>query len=339
MENEDALEGRRNAHAVLLREFGDPQSVAQCGIVPVGRVMQGEVLLRMNYAPVNPADINVLEGKYGRLPPLPAVPGMEGVGTVVESRSPRFQGGERVLFPADLGTWRELGIVDAGKLIAVPDCVPLQQASMLRINPPTALCMLREIVSLAPGEWVLQNAANSGVGRLVIQIARILGLRTVNVVRRSGLVEELGGCGADAVLEEGPALAERIRGITGKDGARLALNAVGGECALELAKALGDSGSLVTYGAMARQPLRIPNGLLIFKDLRVSGFWVSRWMRQASGERVEALFQNLISWAAAGRISVPVAAVYPLSGVSEAVGHAMRGGRGGKVLLEPDPSF
>jgi trans-2-enoyl-CoA reductase len=324
-----------SCEAVVLPRFGNPLEVAVCNRVPVGSPSDGEVLVSVDYAPINPADINVLEGKYGSLPALPAVPGVEGVGTVVESRAVGFSAGQRVLLPGTFGTWREHGVVEASLLIPVPDAIPAQQAAMARINPATAYCMLREFESLEPGDWVVQNAANSGVGRSVLQIAKIRGLRTINVVRRGGLESELMREGADVVLEDGAHLAERIREAAGSGNLRLGLNAVGGESALELAKALSDSGTLVTYGAMARQPLRIPNGLLIFKNLRFCGFWVSRWYREAPRDAVSALFSDLFTWIGEGKVRTPVEAVYPLERIREALEHACRQFRGGKILLHP----
>ncbi len=294
--------------------------------------------MRLEFAPINPADLNVLEGKYGTLPQLPTVPGIEGVGRVVKegAREPGQESllGRRVLLPHGYGTWRQLGVTRAASLVVVPESIPVQQAAMLRINPATALCLLREFVPLQPGDWVVQNAANSGVGRAVIQIAHACGWKTVNVVRRAGLDSDLRSIGADVVLEEGDHLAKRIAEATTGAPIRLGLNAVGGECALGLTKVLAEGGTLVTYGAMALQPLRIPNGLLIFKDLSFRGFWVSRWYEKATPEQKLSLFRELFEWAGTGILHTPVEAVYPLSEAQAAVSHAMRAQRTGKVLFQ-----
>lgn len=325
--------------AVRLAAFGAPLEVVEASEVAMPEIASGEVLVKMELAPVNPADVNVLEGKYGTLPALPCTPGVEGVGRVVAegadlgSLAGRLLG-KRVLLPHGFGSWRQYGTVRAEGLVVVPEAVPVEQAAMLRINPATALCLLENFVDLNPGEWVVQNAANSGVGRSVMQIARARGWRTVNVVRRGGLEAELLAAGGDVVLEFGEALGARILEKTGGVAPRLGLNAVGGENALALAKALAEGGTLVTYGAMGLQPLRIPNGLLIFKDLRFCGFWVSRWYQDASETERAALFEQLFQWAAQGVLHTPVEAVYPLEEVRAAVAHAMRSERGGKVLLQ-----
>ena len=295
----------------------------------------------MEFAPVNPADLNVLEGKYGQLPSLPCVPGHEGVGRVIALGAP-LQGRDgaaflnrRVLLPPGFGSWRRYGVARFSELVLVRDDVPAQQAAMARINPATAFCMLQNFASLRPGDWVVQNAANSGVGRSVVQIARALGIRTVNVVRRSGLEAELLAAGADVVLEEGSGLAQRIGAAVGGAPLWLGLNAVGGDCALALAKALAPSATLVTYGAMARQPLNLPNGLLIFKDLIMRGFWVSQWYRRAPGSEVLGLLTRLLDWMAEGVLHTPVEAVYSLGELRAALEHAQRGERAGKILLCP----
>jgi NADPH:quinone reductase-like Zn-dependent oxidoreductase len=309
--------------------------VAALGEVDVWEPGEGEVLLRIDCAPVNPADVNVLEGKYGSLPMLPCVPGVEGVATVALSRSACIGEGQRVLVPAGLGSWRCWATCGAQKLVRVDPGVPLEQAAMLRINPATADCMLREFVALGRGDVIVQNAANSGVGRSVIQIARVMGLKTVNVVRRPELIDELVAIGADHVILEGEQLSSRIRERAGGHSLKLGLNAVGGESALGIAGALADGGTLVTYGAMGRQPIRVPNGFLIFKNIHFCGFWVSRWYGTAEPEAVSQMFKRLMAMAVDGTLHTPVAGRYPLSQIRAAIEHAQAPMRTGKVLLHP----
>ncbi len=312
--------------AIIFREHGVPQEVARCETSEPPPPAPGEVRVRVIYAPINPADVNVLQGRYPRRPELPGTPGVEGVG--------ELETGGRVLLPGGWGSWREVGNVASTALIPLPAGLDAQQAAMLRINPPTALRILRDFVPLQPGEWVMQNAANSGVGRCVIQIARHYGWRTVNVVRRPELVAELTALGADVVLVEGPDLAAQIAAATNHTPIRLALNAVGGESALVLANALADSSVLATYGAMARQPMRVPNGLLIFRDIAWRGFWVTRWYECAAPAEIAAMIAELSTLVAAGALHVPVEAVYPLDEIAAALEHAQRPQRAGKILLQ-----
>ena len=322
--------------AVVLREFGVPNQVAQLGEVDVREPEDGEVLLEVECAPVNPADINVLEGKYGALPTLPCVPGVEGVARVVLSRSDLIKEGQRVLLPAGFGSWRRWGTCLATSLVPLDPDVPLEQAAMLRINPATADCMLREFVALNPGDFIVQNASNSGVGRSVIQIAKAIGVKTLNIVRRPELISELGEIGADHVILEGERLSSRILELADGRPLKLGLNAVGGESALGIAGALADSGTMITYGAMSRQPLRVPNGLLIFKNITLRGFWVSRWYREAETRKISDMFERLMAMAAMGVLHTPIAGRYTLDEIGPALEHAQTDRRAGKVLLRPN---
>jgi NADPH:quinone reductase-like Zn-dependent oxidoreductase len=298
-----------------------------------------QALVRVLAAPINPADLNVIEGKYPIRPALPGVPGVEGAAEVLEigDEVRGLEPGARVLLPHDFGTWREAGVVAADQLVVLLADLPTEQAAMLKINPATALRMLRDFVPLAPGDWIMQNAANSAVGRAIIQLAHEAGVRTANVVRREELIGELRAAGGDVVLLDDQDLPERIKDATGGAKIRLAFNAVGGESAVRLANALTSGGTIVTYGAMGRQPLRVPNGLLIFKDLIWRGFWVSRWYREASSGAVAEMFRELFTLSGRGLLRTPIEATYPLQEVGAALAHAARPGRRGKILFEPNP--
>ncbi len=218
-------------------------------------------------------------------------------------------------------------------LTVVPPELAVEQAAMLRVNPATAWRMLRDFTELAAGDFVVQNAGNSAVGRLVIQIAKANQWRTISLVRRPELIDELRALGGDVVLLDNDEAKDQIAAVTGGAPVRLALNAVGGDSALRIANALTPGGSHVTYGAMGRQPLRIPNGLLIFKDLRWRGFWVTRWYREASREAEAAMFEGLFALARRGLLHTPVERIYPLSEAVAAVKHAAQSRRTGKILF------
>ena len=321
--------------AIVIHEHGDPQKVARLETVELPAPAAGEVRVRVRFAPINPADINVIEGKYPIRPALPGTPGVEGVGVVEELGAgvANLSPGAVVSLPHRFGAWREAGNAPASDLVQVPASVPLEQAAMLRINPATALLMLRDFVALQSGEWIVQNAANSAVGRCVIRLARHFGWRTINVVRRAELVDELKRDGADIVLVDGEQLGAEIKAATNAAPIRLALNAVGGDSAVRLGGALAPGGVIVTYGAMARQPLRIPNGQLIFQDIVWRGFWISRWYQNAGFAKSAAVLAELCDLAARGVIAIPIDAVYPLDQIADAIAHAQRARRSGKILL------
>ncbi|NQU10402.1 zinc-binding dehydrogenase [bacterium] len=319
-----------------LRDFGPAETAVRLESWPLAEPGPREALVRVLAAPINPADINLLEGTYGIRPELPTVAGIEGMGEVVAvgDAVTSLTVGQRVIVPVRLGWWCAARILEAGLLIPVPAEVPEPAVAMLTVNPATAWRLLHDFCDLAPGEWVLQNAANSGVGRAVIAIARARGWRTINVVRRPELVAELEAAGADVVLTDTGPVAKQIATRTNGAPIRLALNAVGGDSARQLGRALAPRGILVTYGAMAREPVRIDNGSLIFRDIRVRGFWVSEWYRRMPRPAVRAMFAELFELAMDGQLCPPIAAQYPLEKVSEAIAHARREARGGKIMLK-----
>ena len=327
--------------AIVFHAHGVPAEVARPEEIEIAEPLADEARVCLLAAPINPADLNVIEGKYPIRPALPGVTGIEGAGvvTAIGSAVTNVAVGDRVLLPPGYGSWREAGVMKAEALCVVPAGIAPEQAAMLRINPATALRMLRDFVALKTGDWILLNAANSAVGRAVIQIAHATGLRTVNVVRRAELIGELKAIGADAVLVDGEGLPAQISAATGGAPLRLALNAVGGDSALRLAQALAPGGTIVTYGAMSRQPLRIPNGLLIFQDLRWRGFWISRWYRHASPDATRAMFAELFELAQRGLLHAPVERVYPLAEASAALAHAAQAQRSGKILFGGDAWF
>jgi trans-2-enoyl-CoA reductase len=329
----------KKSKSIVIHEFGPPEKVLGIVEEDVHEPRAGEVLIRVEASPINPADLNVIEGKYPKRPELPAVPGMEGVGVIasVGAEVSRLAVGERVMVPMGTGAWREYVTVPVSAVTAIPANIPPLQAAMLRINPPTAWRMLHDYVDLQPGDWVLQNAANSAVGRAVIVMAKSMGVHTANIVRREELVPELKELGADAVFVEGDDCVQQIGELAPFGRARLALNCVGGESALRLANALSREGVLVTYGAMGRQPMRIPNGLLIFKNLVWTGFWITAWYKHASDEAMMEMFDSIFPLLASGALSVPVAATYPLEKFAEAIRHAAMDKRGGKILFANTP--
>jgi len=321
--------------AARIHQFGKPAdslTPADVSLPPPG---PEEVVLDMLAAPINPADLNVIEGTYGDLPELPATIGNEGVGRVssVGLGVTGLKSGQLVL-PMAFGTWCKQMLVPAANVVPLPDGLDIFQAAMLTVNPATAWRMLHDFVKLEPGDWVVQNAANSGVGRSVIQLARAMGWKTFNVVRRAELVEELTAAGGTVVVTEECDLRKDLKTLCGGVRPKLALNAVGGPSALNIANTLAQGGTMITFGAMSKQPLKIPNGLLIFKDLKFAGFWLNRWRKHAGNAVRQETYAAVAAHLKAGTLFTPVHETFPLSRVVEAVEAAGREQRGGKVLLD-----
>lgn len=320
----------------IYETHGNPPEVLRVVEQPWPSPAADEVVVQMRAAPLNPADINSVEGKYAIRPPLPATPGMEGSGVVVELGSSvrNLALGDQVIMPHNFGTWREACAVKADALVVTPPEIDPIQAAMLKVNPITAWRMLRDFVPLQAGEWFIQNAANSAAGRAAIQIGRELGLRSVNVVRREEVFDELRADGADVVLVDNGDLRMEVQQRTNGAPIRLALNAVGGESAMRLAKTLAPGATVVTYGAMSLQPLTIPNGMLIFKNLKFTGFWVNKWYENASAEERAATFKPLFDMARRGLLRTAVEKKYSLGDALNAVRHAMQNKRSGKVVFD-----
>ena len=329
----------KNISAVVYERHGNPADVLCIETQPWPHPAPDEAVVQMRAAPINPADLNAIEGKYPGRREVPAVPGMEGAGVVVDlgTNVSGIVKGAMVILPHNLGTWREAVAVKASELVAVPPEIEPVHAAMLKINPMTAWRLLHDYVDLKRGDWLIQNAANSATGRAVIQIAHDLGYKTVDVVRRSELIEELRAEGGDVVLVDNENLREEVKNIVGAAPIRLGLNSVGGDSALRLANTLAPESTLVTFGAMSLQPLKIPNGLLIFKDLRFRGIWINKWYDKATMQQRMEAFRSLFEMAKRGLLKTKVEKAYPLSEFKAAVAHAAQGKRSGKVIFEFAP--
>lgn len=299
-------------------ENGPPEEVLRLGAAPAaarGAPGRGEVAVRMLMAPVNPADLNVVEGVYPMRPRPPedgaAVPGgSEGVG-VVEALGPGAD--DAGLAPGDwvlpavpnLGTWSERLVCRPAELLKAPSDIPAEVAATLLVNPSTALRMLEDFVDLRPGDTVVQNGATSAVGQAVIQLCREMGVRTVNIVRdRPGALAEvarLKSLGATVVTTEKNARTD----AAGLPPPRLGLNCVGGSAAQMVGRLLGRGATMVTYGAMSRRPVTMPTALLIFKDVTVRGFWFSgRWTQEHGRRGREEMLEQLLPLVRSGRLKL-----------------------------------
>jgi len=320
---------------LMFPQTGKPEEVLEVNAFTPRPLAAGEVRVRISAAPINPADLNTIEGTYGVKPELPAVPGIEGSGIIEESAADGFAAGDAVMFLDRASTWATRTVVPAEILFKLPTGIDPLQAAMLKVNPATAWRLLHGFAELKPGDWVVQNLGNSAVGRCVIQIARDMGVKTISFVRRSEVVEELKALGADQVLLDDDAGLTAATELMGGANAALAFNAVGGDSALRLMKLLRESGTHITYGAMGRKPLTLPNGLLIFRDLRICGLWVTRWLRDAPSEEVQAVYQELAKRVVEGRIVQPVDGTYPLADFAAALERLNAPERAGKVLFAP----
>ena len=318
---------------LVIHEIGAPVAKLQLQAFSPPSPGAGQVLVRILAAPVNPADLNFIEGTYGVKPELPAAPGVEGCGVVEASGAADYQLGDRVIFLRRAATWATHTVVAADALFKLPPAIDPLQAAMLKVNPATAWRLLHGFGKPQQGDWIVQNAGNSAVGRCVIQLARDLGIRTLSLVRRAELADELRHLGGDVVLVDDEAGLVAAKAALGGASAALAFNAVGGDSALRLMNLLREGGVHITFGAMAKRPLTIPNGLLIFRDIQLRGLWVTRWIENAPDAEVRGVYADLAARVAAGTLAQPIDSTHPLEAFPTALARLTAEDRAGKVLF------
>ena len=321
-----------------LSAIGPAENVVKCIDVPdPGAPGEGEVLVDIVACSINPADILLIEGNYASVPDTPCLLGIEGAGTVaaVGSGVSNLKVGDKVMSLARTN-WVQQIRDNAGAFIRLPADVDLAQAAMLKVNVATAHLMLTSYVSLSSGDWLIQNAANSGVGVDLIRLAHAQGIRTVNIVRRDELIQPLRELGADVVVVDGPDLAERVAKETSGAAIKLGIDAVGGPAIGRLIDCVGDGGTAVNYGLLSGKPCEINAFNFVFRDITLTGFWLAKLLGSMSFDQIQAMYAELAGRLIDGTIHVGIEASYPLEKISDAMAHAKRESRGGKVQLRPN---
>src|SRR5713101_7852853 len=325
--------GKTVMQAILIEAFGNPAEVMKVVDVPdVGAPAEGEVVIALEASPINMSDLLMIAGRYGHRPKLPSVMGTEGVGRVIAVGGgvKHLKQGDRTRVPYPAAAWAERIKADASGLRPLPSG-DVNQLAMLGINPSTAYLVLTDFVALPSGSWVIQNSANSGVGRALIPIAKSLGLRTVNVVRRDDVVAEIKAIGGDVVLVDGPDLAKRVAAETGKAPIALAVDGVGDTSTTNLLGCLAEKGVHVFYSTISGKPSIVPATHFIFRDISMRGFWLANWFNSARPDQITEMYDRLTPLVASGAISAPIAGTYRFSEIAEAVAAASK--NRGKALF------
>jgi len=327
---------------IRIRQYGEPAEVLAVEERPIPEPRQGEARVHMVATPVNPSDLLYVRGVYsGVQAQFPAPAGFEGVG-IVDALGP----GARDLIPGQRvsvvnsqgGNWAEYAVVPASDLIPVADDVPDEQAASFFINPATALLMIRRVLAVPQGEWLLQSAAGSEIGRMMIKIAKRDGIKTINVVRHRESVAELEQLGADAVIAstDGP-IDEQVRDIAGPEGVKYAVDPVAGETGTQMFKALHEEGKMVVYGSLTGEPIRVgedPRYILAGRRI-LEVFWLGYWLPRLSAEERHQLTDAIAGLIRDGIIETRPGLRYSLDEIGAAVAQAESVGKKGKVLLTP----
>ncbi|SNT52836.1 zinc-dependent alcohol dehydrogenase family protein [Actinacidiphila glaucinigra] len=343
----------KSMRALVAGKVGEPIDVLRLESRPVPTPEAGQALIRVKATPIHASDLHVLRGRYGFSPEFPTIGGhMECVGRI-EALGPDTEGltiGERVVNvaipavpgPPVAGTWQEYLVSDTRRLLPVPDHLSDSDACQLAVNPLTALLLVTRELDVQPGEWLLQTAAGSTVGRLVIQLARHLGVRTINVVRRRDAVEEILALGGDEVIcTEDEHLLQRVAEIAGSTGVRKAVDCVAGHVGAQVSQALAPGGETVVYGALSTHRQTDPAALtiplqarsVIYETKAVRGFWLNRWFGTASPEDALSALSEVRTLVAEGVLSIPQGRPFRLEHFAEAIALAETPARGAKPFF------
>ena len=326
--------------AVIQSAHGDPAKVLRVLDVPAEEPAADEVVVRMEAAAMHIEDLRTITGDDDAFRfPVPRTPGFEGIGRIVRvgSAVTEHKVGDRVFPALASGTFREEVRCKAAGCLPAPDQGDAIQLSLLTVNGPTAEVLLEDFADLKSGDWLIQNAANSSCGRYLIRLARLKGVRTVNVVRRPEMVEELRELGGDVVLVDGPDLAQRVAAAVGGAPVKLGIDAVAGPATQRIAECLAPGSTVASYGSMTNTRCEIDFYLMFRNDIRLVGVaFVRQFQVKRTPQQVRAMYARLADLMARGELVAKIAGVYSLDQVVEACARAARTGsdRDGKVILK-----
>ena len=321
-----------------LMAHGEPSEVIKLNTCSEPVLGQEEVLVSMEAAPINPSDFLFVRGIYGVRPTFPSPVGADGVGRVAKIGSKvdvALQGKRVLIIPTyEQGTWADQVAVQVRNLVPMIGDADSLQLSMIGINPATAYLLLNRYVSLMPGDWIGQTAANSAMGQYIIKLAKLAGVKTLNVVRRKEAAEQVRQWGGDRVVLQGDNLHNDIEETLAGKKLSLVLDSVGGTPVGELAKSLKPGGSIVVYALQGGQFPALPPGDFIYRGLSLHGFWLINWIRNAPRAEIQEIYQKLADLVADGSLSAAVEHVYPLEQFKEAFEQSLKSNRGGKILFK-----
>jgi len=321
--------------SVVHDSFGEPSLVLRAVERPKPEPGPGEARLRLILSPIHNHDLMIVQGTYGFLPPLPAAGGTEAVG-VVDAVGPGVDAGlvgRRFTALGMSGGWSEFFVAPAAGLTPLPDAIDDGAAAQLIAMPFSAFALL-DSLQVSAGDWIVQNAANGTVGRILAMVAKARGVRTVNLVRRNAGVAELAPYDIENVIStEAPDWKAQVRALTGEAGAKAGIDSIGGVASGDLADVLGDGAKLVIFGNLSGEPTIVPASATIFRGLRIEGYWVSKYGGTAADRA--RIMEELIRLVASGELRLPVGGTFSLKDAAAAATAAVTPGRPGKVMFRP----
>ncbi len=324
--------------AAVQSAYGQPHEVLRVVEVPAETPADDEVIVRMEAAAMHIADLRTIVGVEPFKFPVPRTPGFEGIGRIVRigRHVKEFAVGDRVFPALASGTFREEVRCKAAACMPAPagDAI---QLSLLTVNGPTAEVLLEDFAVLDRGDWLVQNAANSSCGRYLIRLAKLKGVRTVNVVRRAEMIDELRELGGDVVLVDGPDLAARVRAAVQNAPIMLGIDAVAGDATQRIAECLAPGSTVASYGSMTNRRCELDFYLMFRQDIRLVGVSFARqFATRRTPEGVRTMYARLADLMSRGELVAKIAGVYPLERILEACDRAARTGsdRDGKVVIE-----
>src|SRR5467141_5124193 len=320
-----------------LLAHGEPSDVIELNTVAESGLGQEDVLISMEAAPLNPSDFVLIRGMYGIRPAFPSPVGAEGVGRVTQTGSKvdsALQDKRVLILPTyEQGTWADQVVAPVRNIVPMNDEADPLQLSMIGINPATAYLLLNRYVSLMPGDWIGQTAANAAMGQYIIALAKLAGVKTLNVVRREEAAEQVRQWGGDRIVLQGDNLHKDIEEALDGKKLSLVLDMVGGASVGELAKSLKPGGSIVVYAIQSGQFPAMPPGEFIYRGLSLHGFWLINWIRNAPRAEIREMYQKLGDLVAEGSLWAAVEQVYPLDAFKEAFTQSLQSQRSGKILF------
>jgi NADPH:quinone reductase-like Zn-dependent oxidoreductase len=322
--------------ALIHHSFGEPEDVLTVEDRPLPEPGPGQVRLRIVLSPIHNHDIWTIRGTYGFKPELPAASGTEALGIVdaLGEGVDALTVGQRVATGGTFGAWAEYVVASAAGLIPVPEALPDEAAAQLVSMPFSAISLL-EFLDVKPGDWIVQNAANGAVGRMLAQLGAARGVNVLGLVRRAEGVKELRAQGIENVVATDQAdWREGVAALTGGAAIVAGVDSVGGSSAGDVLSLLAENGTLVAFGAMNSPVMEIASGDVIFKQATVKGFWGSKVIQTMDAAKRGALFGELVQRVGDGTLTLPVAGVFDAAEAAEAMRASKTPGRVGKVLLK-----